>query len=136
MTALAADKNTKSKQLGRSISLRVAATTEIFKGAAVRLDATGFAIPADDAAGGSGVVGVAEEHVDNSAGADGALRVRVRKGVHMFVNNGNVVQATVGGLVYSVDDNVVGLVADTTNDHLVGTVDDFSDEGLVVVHIA
>ena len=136
MTALAADKNTKSKQLGRSISLRVAATTEIFKGAAVRLDATGFAIPADDAAGGSDIIGVSEEHVDNSAGADGDLRVRVRKGVHLFVNNGNVVQATVGGLVYSVDDNVVGLVGDTTNDHLVGTVDDFSDEGLVVVHVA
>lgn len=136
MAALTADRNTKSKHMGRSISLRVAASTEIFKGAQVRLNATGFAIPGDDAAGGSDIQGVAEEHVDNSNGADGDLRVRVRKGTFLFANNGNVVQATVGQSVTCVDDQTVGLAADTTNDHTVGTVDDFSDEGQVAVHIA
>jgi len=135
MAALTADKVTKNKHLGRSISLRVAASTTIYKGAMVRLDATGFAIPADDAAGGSDVIGIADENVDNSSGSDGDLRVRVYKGVFGLVNNGNVVQATTGVTVYSVDDQTVGLAADTTNDHAVGKVDDFSDGSLVYVSI-
>ena len=69
MTALAKDKNVNSKRTERSINVKVAASTTIFAGSIVAANATGFAIPAADAAG-IVVMGIAEEAADNSAGAD------------------------------------------------------------------
>lgn len=135
MAAATADRNTTVKELGRSASLRVAASTQIFKGTLVRPNATGFLIPADDAAGGGDASWLAEENVDNSAGADGDLRCRCRKGVVLVDNGGGVVQASIGAEVSSEDDQTVDLTSVTTNDHVVGLVDDFSDGGQVVVHL-
>ena len=135
MAALTADKVVKNKALGRSVSLRVAASTTIYKGAMVIVGADGFAIPADDAANRSRVLGIADHLADNSAGSDGDIRVRVLKGVFGIENNGSVVQATVGGLVYAADDQTAALTGEGTADNLIGTVDDFDDGGLVFVEI-
>lgn len=136
MAALTKDRNTKAKHLGRTASYRVAASTVIYKGALCRLNATGFLIPADDAAGGTDCVGVSDETVDNSAGADGDLRARCRKGAFLLANDGTVVQASVGTQATCLDDQTVSIAATTTNDHIVGVIDDFDDEGQVVVFIA
>jgi len=107
MTALAADRNTRNKHTGRSISLLVAASTTIYKGAIVCVNTTGYAVAGAKTAGYK-VVGVAEEQVDNSAGSDGDLSVRVRKGVFAFKNDTDAVaQSHIGRPCYVVDDQTV-----------------------------
>ncbi len=135
MAALTADRNTVAQEVGRLREYRVAASTTIYNGSMVRLDATGFLIPGDDAANGSDCVGVANETVDNSGGADGDLSCDVQKGVFLFVNDSNVVQATVGVNCTILDDQTVSVAGTTTNDHVAGTVEDFDVDGQVAVKI-
>jgi len=107
MTALAADRNTRNKHVGRSISLLVAASTTIYKGALVCVNNTGYAVAGAKTAGYK-VVGVADEQVDNSAGSDGDLSVRVRKGVFAFKNDTDAVaQSHIGRPCFVVDDQTV-----------------------------
>lgn len=131
MAALTKDRNTPNKELGRSISLRVAAATHIFGGSQVALDDAGFAIPATDVATGSKVIGAADEEVDNT-GAAGDKRVLVRKGVFGFVNDTNVVQADIGEDAMVVDDQTVTNAATASNDKVVGTIDDIDDDDSLV----
>ncbi len=84
MTALTADRNTLARA-GNVLSYPVAAGVTIYAGAALVLDG-GYAKPATAAAGLVGI-GRAEEQVDNSAGADGAVNVRVWPGVYRWVNS-------------------------------------------------
>ena len=63
----------------------MAAGLTLYAGAALVLDG-GYAKPATAAAGLVGI-GRAEEQVDNSAGADGAVNVRVWPGVCHSVNS-------------------------------------------------
>lgn len=89
-------------------SFDVAASTKIFNGALVALDANGRAVNA--AAGVVGpVVGVAMGTADNNTGAAGALKVRVRHGVFPFTNSGTapVVRADLFTPVYAEDDDTV-----------------------------
>ncbi len=136
MAALTKDRNTPNKELGRSISLRMLANAHIFGGSQVCLGATGFAIPAADVATGTKVIGVADEEVDNTGGADGDARVLVRKGVFGFVNDGNVVQADIGADAMVEDDQTVTNAATATNDKIAGTIDDIDDtDDLVYIKI-
>jgi hypothetical protein len=89
-------------------SFDVAASTRIFNGALVALDSAGRAVNA--AAGVVGpVVGVAMGTADNSAGAAGALKVRVRHGVFPFTNSSGspVVRADLFTPVYAEDNDTV-----------------------------
>lgn len=113
MTALAANKATKRMGVTPAVinyppSVPVAATSHIFAGALVCASATGFATPGAVATTLT-ALGVAEEEADNSAGADGAIKVRVRRGAHLFVNDGTnpVTQADLFKNVYIVDDQTV-----------------------------
>jgi len=132
MTAAAADRRINSRELGRIIEYRMAAV-KIYHGTIVRLNATGFAIPGDDAANGTMAIGVAIETVDNSGGSAGDLSIKVQKGSFMFVNDGNVVQATTGLNATILDDQTVSVAGTTTNDHIAGTVEDFNDDGSQVL---
>ncbi len=129
MTALAKDRNTLNKELGRVDTYRVAAGAVIFQGAMVCLDSAGFAIPAADTAGITRVVGWADELADNTGGAAGDISVKTRTGVALFENDGTVVQATVGDIATVLDDQTVSIAATTTNDITAGTVIDFDDDG-------
>ncbi len=86
-------------------SYPVAASTKIYQGAVVMINSSGFAVPAADAAGGK-VVGIAEKTVDNSAGANGDLKVNCRRGVFLL-NATSITQAMVGTVMYVVDDNTI-----------------------------
>lgn len=107
-TPLTKDRNTPHKDLGRVQRYPVLAATEIFKGALCAVTAAGFLIPAVNAAGNL-VVGVAESHIDNSAGASGDLYANCRKGVFSFNGEGGDLptQALVGHGVYAASDNEV-----------------------------
>jgi hypothetical protein len=126
MAALAADRVTRSKSIGRGFTGDVAATKIIYKGALVAKNATGYIVPAADTAG-LVVVGVAMAYVDNSAGADGAKKVNIQTGVFEFDNEGGaIVQASKHALCYVAFDNSVTTAAVAANDIKAGTVDDFT----------
>ncbi len=130
MSALAADRDTPHKYKERKVDMAMAAATTIYLGALVCADAAGNAVPASDTAG-LFVMGRAEEQVVN-AGAAGAKRIPVAKGVFRFANDGNITQANVGDDATVVDDQTVGLAAGTTNDIIVGRIEQVDSLGVWV----
>lgn len=106
MTALSAAYNRQKRGIAKLISLPVAASTKIWKGGQVAINTSGYAVP-----GASTTqfitIGIAEESVDNSAGADGALRVQVAFGAEFLFAATSITQAMLGTAMYAVDDNTV-----------------------------
>ncbi|OOZ41662.1 hypothetical protein BOW53_03000 [Solemya pervernicosa gill symbiont] len=91
------------------LSVPVAASTKIFAGALVAANATGYA-QGGAAATTLTYLGRAEEQVDNSAGVDGDLNIKVRRGkAFKFKNSGTdaVTQAELGKSCYIEDDETV-----------------------------
>jgi hypothetical protein len=105
---LNADRNTLAKQ-GEEIPVPVAAGVKIFAGAQVAANATGFAVPGSTSATLT-YLGRAEQYVDNTGGADGAVTVIVRRKTAFYWANSNtdpVTQASQGKPAYIVDDQTV-----------------------------
>ncbi len=117
MAALTQDKNTDSRE-GDIRNLPVAASTKIFAGSIVAINATGYAVPASDTAN-LKVVGRAEQYIDNSAGANAAKTINVRKGCFKYAATG-LTLAVVGATLYIVDDQTVK-TATGTNSIVAGT---------------
>lgn len=131
MVALTADKEVEF-DLNSIRSHPVAATTEIFLGALVCVNAAGNAVPAADTAG-LIFVGVATEHADNNPGAAGDIRVKVRvNGMHRMVAAG-LTLADVGEKVFTTDDQLVAL--STTNSIHVGRITQFDTATSAMVNI-
>lgn len=128
MTALTAPRLI-SEKAGVTSTVPVAASTKIFQGALVVMD-TGVAKPGYTAAG-LVVLGIAEETVDNSAGADGALSVTPKRGTFRFVNLGAdaLTAADVGKDAYLVDDQTVAKTSATATRSIAGTVIDVDASG-------
>lgn len=124
MAALTTDKNVVSKAGSGSGSLKaypVKANTTIFKGAIVAIDATGFLVPAADAAG-LVVVGIADEKVVQGATPTLLCRV-VADRFFRLAATGTINQASVGDIVMVADDQTVDDA--TTNSIPVGRVAEF-----------
>jgi len=121
LAALTADRSTEHKGEEFIIQLPVKASTKIYKGSLVTIDATGYALPSADTAA-TFVAGIALEQVDNSSGASGAKFIRVAANVMALLNvTGAFNQADVGKTCFVSDDNTVSVVA-TTNNIKVGRV--------------
>jgi hypothetical protein len=101
MAAATADKLTPRKEAEEK-AYPVKASTTIYAGTLVAVDANGHALPASDAAG-LKVVGVADAKADNSAGAAAAINVKVRRGVFRLAA-ASITLAMVGTIMYVVDD--------------------------------
>ncbi len=115
MTALTADRNTKVKQ-GALFAQQMAAATVIYNGAMVNVDANGYAVAATDTADHK-FIGVSDQTIDNSTGANGALIVQgKREGVMNFASS-LLTRSQIGDPVYVVDDQSVSaaIVAQPTN---------------------
>lgn len=126
MTALAASRNTKSREPGIR-GYTVAAATTIYKGGLVAINAGGYLVPASDAAN-LVVVGVAFDDADNSAGANGDIKCRVQSGrSYLFdVSPTALTQADVGNMTYVEDDQTVSADSnDGTNAIDAGIVEEF-----------
>jgi len=118
MAGLTRDRATSYRE-GVELDYPVAASTKIYAGSLVCVNADGFAVPAADTSG-YVFVGVALEQVDNSAGANGAKNLRVRRqGVFEF-DAASITQAMVGDPMYAVDDHTFDDAAGPTNDIKVG----------------
>jgi hypothetical protein len=123
MAALTADRNTHWAE-GDIRGYKVAASTKIYAGSLVALNASGYAVPGADTASFK-FLGVAHEYIDNSSGANGDKTVTVRrKGIHRFAAAGMAI-TNIGDAVYLVNDQTVGLAATTTNDIACGKIAEF-----------
>ena len=95
----------------------IAATMKIFEGALVSIDVTSGYAKNLVAAATDIFAGVAYRLCDNSAGAAGAKKVRVRRGNHgkMYIQAPVVgaTQAGVGDAVYAIDENSLTMTAGT-----------------------
>jgi hypothetical protein len=101
------------------VEFPVAASSKIYAGSLVCVNAGGYAAPAADTAG-YRFVGVAMEQADNSGGGDGAMILRVRRvGVFEF-DADSITQAMVGNAMYAVDDHTMDDAAGPANDVKVG----------------
>ena len=137
MTALTMDRNTEYS-LGDLLSVPVAASTRIFAGSLVCLNATGYAVPGADTDG-LLFAGVATAQADNRTGDDGDLNVVVRRrGRFRFGSSSALTQASVGEKVYADDDQTVALVGDVSNSVAVGVIDkvESSSNGWVSIDAA
>jgi len=133
MVALTEAKGTKSRD-GRDYSRAVAANTRILQGALVCLNATGYAT--------KGAVattliadGVAKQTVDNTGGADGAVRIEVEKGVFLFANSAAadaITIAEIGDACFIVDDQTVAKTNGGATRSTAGTIVDVDALGVWV----
>ncbi|MBU1564230.1 MAG: hypothetical protein KJ630_01210 [Proteobacteria bacterium] len=108
------DRNTERKA-AVLLSLLVAATTTIEAGKMVAFNASGNLVEASDASAVK-VIGVADQAVNNSAGADGAKRCQVyTRQLFKLANSGSnaVDVADAGTLVFVEDDQTVADVPGT-----------------------
>jgi len=133
MTALTKDRNTKRRD-GVQYSDPVAASTKVFAGALVCINASGFAVPGSTSAT-LKARGVAQEYVDNSAGAAGDLRVETRRGVFPFANSASadeITRADIGATAYIVDDQTVAKTSATNTRSVAGVIRDVDSDGVWV----
>jgi len=108
MVALTADRNTPYRD-GCRRSFPAKAGVKIFAGALTAIDTSGRAVPGSVSTTLKGV-GRCEKQVDNTAGADGDLRVDVSTGVHRFANSTStdaITAADIKANAYIVDDQTV-----------------------------
>ncbi len=132
MTALTQGYDARRRD-GALIAYPVAAGGHIFKGGLVAVAASGYAVPAADAAGLT-FVGVAYEEGDNRSGAAGARTVRVLKtGVFTYAKVA-ASPTDMGKAVFVVDDATVSTAA-TGTVLAAGIVAGVPDAGHVCVRI-
>lgn len=132
MTALTQDRNTPYREGGRHQD-PVAATTKIFAGSLVCLDASGNAVPGSTATTLT-ARGRAEEQVDNLSGAAGDKTVNTSAGVFRFANHGAdaIDRADIGGTAWIVDDQTVAASNGSSTRSAAGTIDDVDADGVWV----
>lgn len=106
MATLSSARNTRER-LALDFSYPVLANAVIYAGSMVTLTAAGYA--RNGAQGGTRVVGVAQNNVSNTGGADGAKTVNVKRGCFQFLNlpADLVTAADSGADCYLVDDETV-----------------------------
>lgn len=129
MTAMIQERNTTRRE-GDKFTFPVAATALVFTGAMVAVNASGLAEPGKTATGLQGV-GVAQETVDNQAGADGERSVTVRRGCFLMKMLGGdpVTRADVGKVCYIADDQTIAKTNGTGTRSPAGIVRDVDSSG-------
>lgn len=135
--ALTADRDTKRRD-GNEFDLPVLGATKIYAGALVAIIASStganYAKPGATATNLRGI-GVAKELADNSAGADGAINVKVRRGTFLFKNSSAgdaIARADIGADCYIVDDETVAKTNGTNTRSVAGKIRDVDSSGVWV----
>lgn len=123
MTALVNDRNT-PMQLGDVQEYPMLAGTVIYAGSIACLNAAGWAVPGAVATT-LIAAGRAEARADNSSGANGGTRVKVRPGVFRFDNSAaadEITQAEIGDACFIVDDQTVAKTDGAASRSKAGTI--------------
>lgn len=132
MAALTKDRNTPEREV-KKVSHPVATNVKLFAGALVALNATGYLTPGAVATT-LVAAGRAEEAVDNTGGADGAVSCLVSKGTFLFANDGSIDRTHIGKTSYIVDDQTVAATNGTNTRSAAGTIVDLDGSTGVWVH--
>lgn len=133
MGALTASRNT-AKRAGEDFSFPVAASTKIFGGALVAINSSGY-LTKGAVSTSLKCVGRADEYVDNSTGADGALSCRVSRGVFCFANSAStdlIARSDIGADCYIVDDQTVAKTSGSSARSIAGKIRDVDSDGVWV----
>lgn len=133
MVALAKDRDTQPRD-GIRRTRSVAANAVIFTGAIVVRNAAGFAAPASTALG-LHALGIGQDAVDNTGGADGAKSVDVDAGVFQVANSAGadeITAADIGTDCYLVDDQTVAKTDGAGTRSVAGKVFDVDAKGVWV----
>jgi len=130
MVALTQDKKTIQRD-GVNFNDPVGAGVQIFAGALVVLNATGYLVPATTATGLARPT-VAQENVDNSAGADGDVSCESKKAPYHFANDGSIDRTHIGGTAYIVDDQTVAATDGAGTRSAAGEIIDVDADGVFV----
>ena len=135
MAVLTADIQTVSKEA--KLKSYPCAVDIIYKGSLVVVNSSGYLEPASDAANKTGVVGVADENVDNSGGSAGDLNCRVLSGRAFKFTATSITQAMVGTWMYVVDDQTIDDSAGATNEVPAGVLVEFvsTTEGWIFIPV-
>lgn len=107
MAALTKDRATEKRE-GKIDKIEVAASTKIYAGSLVCRNSSGYLIPAANTAG-NVFAGVANEYIDNSAGAAGDLSCEVSLDGAFKLVGASLTRADIGKRVYVSDDQTVTL---------------------------
>lgn|SRR5574343_37775 len=127
MTTLAAN-SARDYELGNINELPVIASDIIYEGAAVGDNGSGYARPL---VAGDKFKGFSESKADNSAGAAGAINVRVRAVGRVKLPIGSLVIGDLGKRVYASDDDTFTLTAGSNSE--IGFVYRFVSAGVGIV---
>jgi hypothetical protein len=128
MTALTKDRSTPYRD-GVLVGYPVKAAAKIWGGSLVAIDSTGNALKASSSTG-LACVGIAERMADNTAGANGAETIIVRRGLAKLANSGSaaVTRAHIGAACYAEDDQTV--TSSATGKSVAGIVVDVESDGV------
>jgi hypothetical protein len=136
MTAASLDRNT-LRRTGEVFEFGVKAATKIYAGTLVVLDTanSNLAVPGKT---GTGLVcvGVAQEFTDNSAGANGDIKVRVFRGPDLLHRFGNasagdlITLADINANAYLVDDSTVAKTSGSSTRSVAGVIRDVDGAGV------
>lgn len=132
MTALVNARNT-LERAGDVLDYPVKASVKPIQGGIAVLNA-GYAAPGTTATG-LIAVGRFEETVDNSAGANGAVIARVKRGTYKFGNSSAgdlIAQADVGADCYIVDDQTVAKTNGSSSRSVAGKIIAVDTDGVWV----
>lgn len=131
---LTADRNTVSRK-GDDFEFPVKAATKIYAGSIVAIDSANAYATKGAASTTLKAAGVAQELADNTSGADGAINVKVRRGVYRFANSAAgdaITLAELGADCYIVDDQTVAKTNGTGTRSVAGKVRDVDAAGVWV----
>lgn len=124
---ISADRNTPYRP-SQLFSYPVAASTHLYAGQAVVLDASGNAEAASLATG-KVAVGICQEEVNNT-GSAGAKNVTVKIGCFKLANYGSITKTSIGDIVYFYDD--VSVQASGSSASPAGVMRDIESDGVWV----
>lgn len=133
MAALTGPRNTPNS-LGQVREIPVKANTKIYAGAQVQIDNAGWAVPGTATAA-NVTIGRAEKTADNTGGANGDIKVKVRTGIFRFGNSASgdlIARTEIGKSCYVVDDQTVAKTDNSAARPKAGDVFDVDAQGVWV----
>jgi len=137
MTAAVADRPTRIRE-GDELSLPVFQAVKIFAGTMVQKNATGYGVPAS-ATVANKTLGVAHRQADNTGGASGDIRVRVRRNIiGVFANSASgdlITIADIGNDCFVVDDTTVAKTNGSSTRPVAGKIMDVDSFGVHVLFV-
>ena len=129
MAATTLDRNTRKRKIDRQIVLALKAATVIPVGVIVTVETPSAGALNGAQVAGHIVMGMSCQRADASAGD---TKIVVERGVFQWANNGNITAAHVGLTAFLVDNQTVGLAADTNPDIPVGQIQEVDADGVWV----